>query len=59
MLDCHKGSFEKLQRHLLFPIHFNDLQDNTSLRILNFADDTLLYTTFNQNTYVQGAVNLK
>ena len=30
---------------LLFLIHINDLQNNTSLKVLNFADDTLLYKT--------------
>ena len=36
---------------LLFLIHINDLQNNTSLRVLNFADDTLLYKTFKESTY--------
>ena len=31
---------------LLFLVHINDLQNNTNLKILNFADDTLLYRTF-------------
>ena len=30
---------------LLFLIHINDLQNNTNLKVLNFADDTLLYKT--------------
>ena len=35
---------------LLFLIHRNDLQNNSSLKILNFADDTLLYRPFNKYT---------
>ena len=31
---------------LLFLIHINELQNNTNLKVLNFADDILLYTTF-------------
>ena len=31
---------------LLFLIHINDLQNNTSLSVLNFADDTVLHKTF-------------
>ena len=31
---------------LLLLIHINDLQNNTSLSVLNFADDTVLYNTF-------------
>ena len=37
---------------LLFLIHINDLQNNTSLRVLNFADDTMLYKTFTKTTYL-------
>ena len=37
---------------LLFIIHLNDLQNNTSLSVLNFADDTLLYKTLTKNTYL-------
>ena len=36
---------------LLFLIHISDLQNNTSLRVLNFADDTLLYKTFTKNIF--------
>ena len=43
---------------LLFLIHINDLQNNTSLKVLNVADDTLLYRTFNKNTYLQDSDNL-
>ena len=37
---------------LLFLIHINDLQNNTSLRVLNFADDTMLYKIFTKTTYL-------
>ena len=37
---------------LFFLIHINDLQNNTSLSVLNFADDTMLYKTFTKNTYL-------
>ena len=43
---------------LLFLIHINDLQNNTNLKVINFADDTLLYKTFNKNTYLQDSDNL-
>ena len=31
---------------LLLKVYINDLQNITSLKVLNFADDILLYTTF-------------
>ena len=37
---------------LLFLILINDLQNNTSLGVLNFADDTMLYKTFTKTTYL-------
>ena len=37
---------------LLFLIHINDLDNYTSLSVLNFADDTMLYRTFAKNTYL-------
>ena len=43
---------------LLFLIHINDLPNNTSLKVLNFSNDTLLYKTFNNNTYSQDSDNL-
>ena len=43
---------------LLFLIHINDLHNNTSSTVLNFADDTLLYTTFQQSTYLQDSANI-
>ena len=45
-------------RTFLFIIHINDLQNNTSLKVLNFAGDTLLYRTFNKNTYLQDSDNI-
>ena len=36
---------------LLFLIYINNLQNRTTLKVLNFADDTLLYTTLKKNTY--------
>ena len=37
---------------LLFLIHKNDLQNNTSLSVLNVADHTMLYKTFTKNIYL-------
>ena len=31
---------------LLFLIHINEIQNNTSLKVLNFTDYTLLYSRF-------------
>ena len=42
---------------LLFLIHINDLQNNTSLKVLNFADDTMLYKTFTKTTYLNDSKN--
>ena len=36
---------------LLFLVYINKLQNNTTIKFINFADDTLLYTTFKKNTY--------
>ena len=33
-------------------IHLNDLENYTSLSVLNFADETMLYKTFTKNTYL-------
>ena len=35
----------------MFLAYINDLQNNTSLNVLNFADGTLLYTTFKKDNY--------
>ena len=43
---------------LLFLIYINDLQNNTNLKVLNFADDTLLYSTFNKTTYKKDITSL-
>ena len=43
---------------LLFLVHINDLQNNTSLKILKFADNTLLNRTFEKNTKFQDNENL-
>ena len=44
---------------LLFLIYINDLQNITSFKVLNFAIDALLYTTFKKkNTYIQDTNNL-
>ena len=37
---------------LLFLIYINDLQNITSLKVLNLADNTLLYTTFKKKTHI-------
>ena len=42
---------------LLFLIHINDLHNNTSLNVLNFADDTLLYKTYTKDTYLNDSKN--
>ena len=42
---------------LLFLIHINDLKNSTDLKILNFADDTLLYYEFNDKNYAHRFVN--
>ena len=36
---------------LLFLIYINNLQNKTNLKVLNFTDDLLLYTTFKKKTY--------
>ena len=36
---------------LLFMVYINDLQNNTSLKVLNFADNTLLYTRFKKDNH--------
>ena len=35
---------------LLFLVYINNLLNKTTLKVLNFADDTLLYTTLKKNT---------
>ena len=45
-----QGSVLGPQLFLVY-IYINDLQNNTSLNVLNFADDTLLYTTFKKNNH--------
>ena len=42
---------------LLFLLHINDLQNATKLKVLNFADDTLLYTTLNTGKNVDKYIN--
>ena len=42
---------------LLILIHINDLQNNTCLKVLNFADETLLYRLI-KNTYLQDSENI-
>ena len=37
---------------LLFLIQKSDLQNNTSLNVLNFKDDAMLYKTFTKDTYL-------
>ena len=32
--------------------NINDLENNTCLNVLNFADDTMLYKTFTKDTYL-------
>ena len=38
-------------RPVLFLVNIIDLQNNTSLKVLNLADNTLLYTTFKKDDY--------
>ena len=44
------------QRSVLGPllnlIHIDELQNSTSLKVLNFTDDTMLYKTFTKDTYL-------
>ncbi len=42
---------------LLFLLHINDLQNATKLKVLNFADDTLLYTTLDTGENVDRFIN--
>ena len=44
---------------LLFLIHINDLQKNTSLSVLDFVYDTRLYKTLTKNTYLIDSENFK
>ena len=41
----------------MFLIYINDLQNITSLKVVNFADDTLLYTTL-KKTHIQDSNKL-
>ena len=36
---------------LLFLVYIKDLQNNTSLKVLDFADDTLKYTILQKDNY--------
>ena len=40
---------------------YHDIQNNTSLKVLNFAEDILLYKTFKKDSYKTGTtyVNLE
>ena len=42
---------------LLFLLHINDIKNSTKFNVLNFADDTLLYWTFNDPQNVQQNIN--
>ena len=42
---------------LLFLIHINDLQNKTSLKSLNFADDTMFYKIFIKEKYLNYSKN--
>ena len=44
---------------LLFLLHINDLKNSTRFDVLNFADDTLLYWTFNNPHKVQQDMNIE
>ena len=44
---------------LVFLIYINDLQNIISLKVLNFTDDTLLYTTFKKHTYIQDSAKFR
>ena len=46
---------------LLFLVYTNDIQNKTSLKVLNFAEDILLYKTFKKDSYKTGTtyVNLE
>ena len=42
---------------LLFLLHINDMKFSTNLKVLNFADDTLLYMCFDQTEGVEDIIN--
>ena len=44
---------------LLFLICIYDLQNIIRLKVLDFADGTLLYTTFKKQTYMQDNNNIR
>ena len=41
---------------LFFLMCINNLQNNTTLKVINFVDDTLLYTTF-KKTHIKKIMN--
>ena len=44
---------------LLFFVYINDQQNSTSLKVLNFADNTLIYATFKKDNYTTDTAYLK
>ena len=42
---------------LLFIIPINDLENNTCLKVIIIADDTVLYKTFTKDTYLNDSKN--
>ena len=42
---------------LLFLIHINDLSNSTNMKVLNFADDTLLYIHFDSPRNIGNVIN--
>ena len=57
-ISLHICLFTSVLGSLLCLIYINHLQKNSNLRVLNFADDTLLYKTVNKNTYKQDNTDL-
>ena len=43
---------------LLFLVYINNLQNKTTLKVLNLADETLLYTSLKKNTYQRDNIYL-
>ena len=44
---------------LLFIVHINDMKFSTNMNVLNFADDTLLYITFNNTRNMENTLNIE
>ena len=52
------GFTSKCEKIDIGVIYINDLQNNINLKVFNFADDTLLYSTFSKTTYKKDITKL-